>query len=270
MQKTRHEEYVRFDGNLPFFLQIGLRRTSSTCSTEKNWHENLEIQLCVNGEGEVLLDGEKYRFSKGDIAVVNSDVIHYTSTENYLEYSCLIVDTAFCRQVGIDPSALLFSEWIKSRTLVALFEELTAAYLDETLSYRAALLHDVVLRLLIELCKNHSVRRDRIEAKPRSFENVKNAIKFIRQNFAQKTSLDEISQSVYTDKYALAREFKKITGKTIVTYLNNYRCQKAAEYISEGMSVTEAAWRCGFENMSFFSKTFKKYLGKLPSKFKSP
>ena len=48
--------------------------------------------------------------------------------------------------------------------------------------------------------------------------------------------------------------------------LNEYRCMKAAEYISDGKSVSKAASPCGFDNNSFFTKTFKRYIGALPSK----
>ena len=54
------------------------------------------------------------------------------------------------------------------------------------------------------------------------------------------------------DKYTLSREFKKLTGMTIVQYINSYRCKKAAEYIASGTSVSEAANMCCFTNMSFF------------------
>ncbi|MBR6603969.1 MAG: AraC family transcriptional regulator, partial [Clostridia bacterium] len=46
-----------------------------------------------------------------------------------------------------------------------------------------------------------------------------------------------------------------------------YRCKKASELISEGLSVSEAALKCGFSNMSFFTRTFREYIGCLPSKF---
>ena len=63
-------------------------------------------------------------------------------------------------------------------------------------------------------------------------EDIKNAIVYIRSNFEKKLSLDGIAQAVYVDKFQLSREFKKLTGKTVVEYINDYRCRRAAEYLS--------------------------------------
>ena len=52
----------------------------------------------------------------------------------------------------------------------------------------------------------------------------------------------------------------------VFEYVNAVRCRNANTFILSGLSISEAAYRCGFENMSYFSKTFKKYVGKLPSK----
>ena len=43
------------------------------------------------------------------------------------------------------------------------------------------------------------------------------------------------------------------------------RCKESKRLIKEGMSVSAAALSCGFENMSYFTKTYKKYMGALPS-----
>ena len=69
------------------------------------------------------------------------------------------------------------------------------------------------------------------------------------------------------DRYTLCKLFKRITGQTIFETLNAYRCMRAAEYIADGRRVAEAANLCGFENNSFFTKMFKKYIGVLPSKY---
>lgn len=268
MDKTLHEEYAHFDEKLPFVFHIGLERTPATSSTAKNWHENIEIQLCKEGVGEILLDGERHEFAKGDIVVVNSNVIHYTHSKEYIKYDCLILDTSFCRQVGIDYANLTFCSRFKDAVVEDFFSQLTQCYSTSDNPFRIAKLNSIILQLLIEICARHSTEKSVTRSTPRSFENVKATIKFLRENFHRKLSLEEIAKSVYTDKYVLSKEFKKITGQTIIEYLNHYRCQKSAEYIENGVGVAESAYRCGFENMSFYSKTFKRYMNKLPSKYK--
>ena len=45
--------------------------------------------------------------------------------------------------------------------------------------------------------------------------------------------------------------------------------QEIETFIAEGnIILSEAAMLCGFNNMSFFTKTFKQYIGTLPSEVK--
>ncbi len=269
MKPTRHEEYSYFNSNLPFILLADLDRTPSNLSAEKNWHENLEIQLCTDGQGEVLLDGTSYAFNKGDFVVANSNVIHYTCTNDRLVYTCLIIDTEFCRRVGIDVTQIQFVSKFRSQTLERLFDRLKKAVLERDIPYKLALSNVIVLEILIELYKNYIVKDGHVSAKRNTFENVKKAIVYIRKNFSNRITLDQISNEVLANKFVLTRDFKKITGQTIINYLNSYRCQRAAEMIESGKGVAESAYECGFENLSFFSKTFKKFMGSLPSKYKN-
>lgn len=268
MLGTRYEEYTAFSNNLPFRLSTDIEITSSVYSHEANWHDNLEIQLCTEGQGVVMLDEKVIPFQKNDIIVVNSNVIHHTNTADRLKYACLIIDTQFCRQIDIDPISLQFSSKIESRTFLNFFKTLIDLYGNNAKVCRTATLNKIMIEMLIELREKYTLAENTHTIRRRSFESVKSAIKFIRTNYERKLSLDEISENVLTDKYTLSREFKKITGQTIVQYINGFRCRKAAEYISDGHSVSDAAYICGFTNMSFFTKTFKSHMGTLPSMYK--
>ena len=267
MDNIRHEEYLHFNEHLPFCFQPYLKRTHKICSTSQNWHENVELQFCLNGLGEVLLDGEIYPFKKGDIIVVNSNVIHYTQTNSTLEYACLIIDTTFFTNIGFDLENTIFLPYISNNThLQKLFEKLVSVYQTDH-ELRRPLLHITLMQILLALYENYTVKRLRSPKSPEHFKEIKECIIFLNNNYTQKLSLDDIAKSVYMDKYTLSKEFKKITGQTIVTYLNAYRCKKASRFISEGFSVKNAALKCGFKNMSYFTKTFYNYIGVLPSLF---
>ena len=269
MLGTRHEEYYSYFNNLPFRLAPDIEITASSYSYDANWHDNLELQLCIDGQGSVMLDEKIIPFSKNDIILINSNVIHHTRTTGNIIYSCLIVDTQFCKSIGIDPISLQFCSKPTSDSLLINFKSLIDTYKNTADVCRIAKRTEILIKMLIELRENYTLLENVCTVKNRSFDAVKCTIKFIRTNYERKISLDEVAKNAFMDKYTLSREFKKVTGQTIVQYINSYRCKKAAEYIISGCSVSESARICGFTNMSFFTKTFKLCMGKMPSKYKT-
>ena len=267
MIATRYDGYKHSDNMLPFVLNTDLERTPLKYSREKNWHEDLELQFCEGGSGWVLLNGEKKSFEVGDVIVVNPNVIHYTGTDERLVYSCLIIDPDLLKQVGINYDELTFTELLREPSLNQAFKELKEIYLQKSYPFKITLLYSVLLKILVEL-SSHCERNTVTATQGKAFENVKATIRYIRENYASKISLDDLSRALRADKYTLCRDFKRIAGQTIVEYTNRYRTQKAADFISDGYTVAEAARACGFENLSFFTKTFKKNIGVLPSSYK--
>ena len=60
-----------------------------------------------------------------------------------------------------------------------------------------------------------------------------------------------------------------MTGKTPIAYLNYYRIECAGELLKlTDKTVTEVAMSCGFNDMSYFSKQFKRYKNVSPLKYK--
>ncbi len=266
MAIARHEEYTNHPGPLPFVLQPWLERTPHTHTREQNWHDDPELQLCLEGSGTVLLDGVRYSLSPGDVVVANPNVLHHTQTDQRLVYACLIINTAYCRQVGIDYRALQVASHIQDEALTTIFRELIEVYQQDD-PWRVTRLHEVLLRLLLVLAQRYTTPiQTTIGSK--HFETVKAVIGYIREHYRQRITLDKLAGAVYTDKFTLCRDFKRLTGQTIMDYTANFRCRAAAELIAAGHTVAEAAHQCGFDNPSFFTKTFKVHMGCLPSAYK--
>ena len=268
MLGTRYEEYEQLRNDLPFVLNANIKRSYYNLSKENNWHENLEIQFCVSGSGTLFLDGKKYPFCENDMALINSSVIHYTGTENVLTYDALIIGTDFCRQMGFEIGALDFVPLIKNTSATHIFCKLKETYFNLSAPYRKANLNKLLLELLLELTENHSTKRNNSSEKNKAYERVKLAVLYIRNNYQKKLTLEEIARAVFSDKYSLCKDFKKYTGQTVFENLNNYRCIKALDFLALGNTVAETCSLCGFDNFSYFTKTFKKHIGKLPSEYK--
>jgi len=263
--KLRHEEYTDASGQAPFILNNNIKRTAHLCSESQNWHENIEIQFCKEGEGGVLIDGKCHAFSKGSIALIDSNAVHYTFSKTTMVYSCIIVSTYFCKQMGIDYQRLSFVPLLQNEKLSGLFEEICDVYQKES-PLRVARLSNLLLSMLILIVDDYSSVKRSSGIEQKELATVKKVLLYIRENYHTKITLDSIAEHVLTDKYTLCKIFKANTGQTIFENINAYRCMRAAEYIASGKNVCESANLCGFENNSFFTKTFKRYMGILPSK----
>lgn len=97
-------------------------------------------------------------------------------------------------------------------------------------------------------------------------EIVNKAVRYIRENYRTTVSLQEVADALNINSAYLSRLFKKYTRRTIVTYINDRKMEKAHELIEQGsMPMKEIAAEVGFQNYNYFSQMFKKYYGKSPS-----
>lgn len=232
-----------------------------------NWHRNLEILCCISGRGEIKLNSECCLMEPGDVVVINSDVIHGTQAEEQVIYHCLIIDNSFLKANGLDGEKLHFQHLFRDREITQAMERIAKEYA----CYKVCkeLTHVLKIRrdVLGILCVLYSRYRMELsgEENIQTTQRVKAVVTFVRQNLGVPISLDMLAEHTGVSKFHLSREFKSTTGLTIVTFINLCRCTEARRLLEEGMTVSEAAMTCGFENMSYFTRTFKRLLGVLPS-----
>lgn len=265
METLMYEPHIIKDPLIPFIFHADTVDSGSEICY-MNWHTNIEILYCTEGDGFVTCETSKYPFSKGDVFVINSNVLHSFDTDGEMKYFCLILDRDFCIDNGIDTEYVHFTELIKDTETRALYGKVVEAYNYIGLC-RATKIRCAVLELLIRLRIFHTQNSlGQHDEKNPNIERIKRAMVYIRQNLSQVLTLDEIANHVGISKYYLTREFKKITGQSAFEYINILRCKEAKRMITEGHTVSTAARSCGFENLSYFSRTYKKYIGVSPSR----
>lgn len=274
MKEPRYEKYDTYgefykkDTNMPCVIFPNLIRTRTNPASQANWHEDPEVQYIISGEGQIIIDGESYNAESGDIVVANSNSVHYTGTNAEIRYTAMIINSDFLNMTDINISSMSFTNVIKSRELENLFSNIISLYENDSLSFKKARIQSALLDFLIELSKHQSLDSAHAKQEVHSFAQIKDTILYIRQNFDKKLTLDILAEKAFVNKFTLSRNFKAITGQTVVEFINNCRCERAKQLIKSGVPVSEAAEKCGFNNMSFFTKTFKSVTGKLPSEYK--
>lgn len=265
MGNYSYEIHVFPDPLLPFLFH-----REFVVTTERrvfNWHENIELLSCTEGSGYVICGSKVLPFEKGDILVVNASLPHSIGSKSRVRYRCLIIDDSFFLENGIAISRLRFRERICDPAMTQLFENVAEAYrCADAHPFPALEIRCAVLGLVKQLCACCI-----IDAAPGEGinANIANAIRYIRANYASQLTLDQIAEHVGISKYHLCREFKAFTGSSIVQTVNLLRCTQAKLLMEGGSSVSAAALSCGFDNLSYFSRTFKKLMGVLPSQLTS-
>ncbi len=257
---------IKKDKLCPF--KLGTARATLPAPT--NWHENVEFFLVTGGTGAMQYGRDTLPLSKGDIVLVNSGVLHRPYSIEGLDYYFIIVDESFCKENGLDIASVSFVQHLRSRTTEKLFlcvAEAEERYEDDASPLAAARLRLAVLHLLIDLFEHHVTSTDGSErAASLSERYIKEAMGFINEHYTERMTLQMIASFLGVSRCHLSREFKRITGQTVLEYINVLRCKRAELLLSCGKSATVAALDCGFESLSYFSRTYKRLMGSSPSK----
>ena len=99
-------------------------------------------------------------------------------------------------------------------------------------------------------------------------ERIRQIYALIDQRYQNKITVDEVAELCNLTKPAFCRYFKKATGNTFVSFLNQYRISQAKRLLLMGNNISETCYECGFESLSYFNRAFKKVTEENPSEFK--
>lgn len=94
-------------------------------------------------------------------------------------------------------------------------------------------------------------------------------INYIKKHYGEKLTLDTLAQQAYISKSYLSTVFRKETGFNLPSYITKVRIEKSKQLLSTtNMTLLDIAGLCGFEDQSYFTKTFKKETGVSPKKYR--
>ena len=98
---------------------------------------------------------------------------------------------------------------------------------------------------------------------------VESAMEYAMRNYSYGVTVEELARHVGVDRSHLFRLFKKLLGMSPQEYLLSFKLARARELMeSTDLSVTEIMYSCGFNDLSNFSKQFKKVYGSSPASFR--
>ncbi|MBQ8309204.1 MAG: AraC family transcriptional regulator [Clostridia bacterium] len=231
-----------------------------------HWHASVELIRVIDGRLSVTLDDRVFEATAGEILFVNSEVIHGATPTNCV-YQCLVFNPAFLK-TGNDGCNLFLDnllsqnahipERIEDETLKSLVIKMMQE-MDERKDGFAFKVIGLAAQFFGTVQEKQYLARQAYAGRDtQKIHKLKKVLKYIRDNFASEITLDDMArQAGLSTKYFCAF-FKNMTGTTPVKYLLAYRVERAArKLLGTDESITRIAYDCGFNDLSYFIKTFK-------------
>jgi len=98
---------------------------------------------------------------------------------------------------------------------------------------------------------------------------MKSIIDYVYENYKNNIRLEEISFKANLSPSHFAHEFKKETGMSFISFVNDIKLKKSTEIlISTNLSIIEIAIELGFTDQSYFIRKFKSKYGITPFEYR--
>lgn len=219
--------------------------------------------LAINKAGD-----KTYTFSDGKkLTVKENDIIYLPKYSNYTVKSKEIGD---CYAINFDlDEDITFEPFIMN---VKNFNEITERFriankiwgLKKTgyiLKCKAEL-YNIIYQLRWEYFSEYFPTK--------KLEIIRPAVDYIHENYSKEhISVEWLSKMCNITPEYFRKIFKSFYGSSPIEYINNLKITLAKELLESNMySVTEAAIRAGYTEMSHFSRKFKSLTGISPSEYK--
>lgn len=220
-------------------------------STGQKVMSHTTLFFIEHGYGTFEKNGEIYLVEEGNILVTNENDIVVLRADDNTDFSYHYV--SFSGELSSN---------FKSLPTIFRYEKDKFKILSEITNASPKSL-SILVSFLFEIYSLFYINEDNI---PNDY--VKSTINYIENNYMNNISVEKIAGHLNLSRSYLVRIFKKNTGKTISEYLIYIRLSHAEKYLQKGMTVTDAAYFCGFGDLSNFSKMFKKSFGISPKQYK--
>jgi AraC-like DNA-binding protein len=249
-------------------------------------HPYCEINLLIAGRGEQFLGTEKIERLTGDVMLIGPGIPHYGTCQAY-PFEVIVVYflpvVLFEMGPGGDGARML-ARFTSSRSVAqgivrppkefqARFTGYFQAMAKESEGQKPGwelCVHARLMDTLVELMRWEASTGKNVpqESASPNWSQIEKILQFIYRHFAEPLYIEQIAREAGLNAENLNALFHETFGMSCVQYLRAYRISHAASLLClPGARVTEVAFSVGFETLSHFNTSFRRFQGVSPREY---
>lgn len=263
-------------GVIGFPFEIYNNYCKNGLSLYTHYHREFEIIYICSGEGIAYVDTQSYRISDGDILFINSGQLHGIVSTSRKEGSFLafVFTPEFLGKSDVVADKFIIpvlNNTLQIPTLIRNHPELTACLSQLTKETNSAFFELTTKHFLYkiwELLVSQGVPCF-AKANDTRLKEIKTAIDYIKSNYSQKITLNQLAESANMSKVYFCRKFTEIVGVSPIHFLMQTRIENSCHMLKNtNIGIGKIAMECGFSSFSYYSEVFKKIMGCTPQNYR--
>lgn len=250
----------------------------------QHFHQFYEICILLDQSADHLIEGDIYDIQFLDIVTLKPSILHKTQYPHGAPKKRLIINFLFPKDMlglnsELETLFSIFDKPIPIYRFENIYKEQIFKILNELFiitKTKTAIDKLLIHNKFVEFITKIYLYRDQnvyvVHSSADSLTSkVYSITSYIHEHYKENLSLDFLAKHFYISSYYLSHQFKKITGFTLINYIQMTRIRNAQQLLlaSSIMKVTAISDSCGFVSFSQFNRTFNKYCGTSPSKFRA-
>ncbi len=249
-----------------------------------HYHEEFELNLISNAAGAKRMVGDHMEeLDDLELVLVGSNLPHGWFTHNCksdnisevtIQFHRDLLDDKFLRRNQLSfirtllersSKGITFSRETKE-TFKPRIEQLAQKSGFDSVLELISILHDLSLSRNMRTLSSSSFNSEQFSYYSRRIEK---AFEYMQAYYDKDISLADLSKVVNMPEVSFSRFIKKRTGKTFIESLNEIRLGHASRMLIDTTeTISEISYKCGFNNLSYFNRIFKREKGCTPKEFR--
>ncbi len=245
--------------------------------TQMHWHDCIEIIYVEQGSIRVFFSDKWQDMFAGEMLLIPPHRIHYIHCydDNTKKAVLGISNELICDTNISEQSVILPFKTEKINDFCHFkgdgkFAEIFNILRSTENNYHGSLIIQSELLKLYAYIYNEwqKIGLDFIE--PITDKNIYKLINFLEENYVEAPTAEQMSKFLNMSYSNMSRIINEKLGTSYNSLLNSIRVENAKKLLlSTNKNITEICFDCGFQNSSYFIKTFKNKVGITPNKYRS-